>query len=75
MPTDEQLTLLALCRIRDLDWHFLAREAQRGYRRLPLHRRLPLLDGVWPIPVGMPKRLLRFFPGFRGEHGPRDLLY
>ena len=30
MPTDEQLTLLALCRIRDLDWHFLAREAQRG---------------------------------------------
>lgn len=30
MPTDEQLRLLALCRIRDLDWSFLAREAQRA---------------------------------------------
>lgn len=30
MPTGEQLRLLALCRIRDLDWSFLAREAQRA---------------------------------------------
>src|SRR5665811_297033 len=36
MPSDEQLELLALCRIRDLDWHFVAREAQRagGLERL-----------------------------------------
>ena len=36
MTTDRQLTLLALCRIRDLDWSLLAREAQRpgGFERL-----------------------------------------
>lgn len=36
MTTDRQLQLLALCRIRDLDWNLLAREAQRpgGMERL-----------------------------------------